>query len=58
MLSTGVEAAVTNPEGGKREGLSQTTQSAFPGLWGVNVEIMRKESRVVSEEEDAKNETT
>ena len=33
ILSTGVAASVTKPNRGKRVRLSQTTQSAFPGLW-------------------------
>ena len=35
ILRTGVAAAVTKPEGGKRGWLSQTTQSAFTCLWVV-----------------------
>ena len=57
ILSTGVSAAVTKTEGGKMVGLSQTTQSAFPGLWGMIVGILTKESRVVLEEEEDNNET-
>ena len=47
MLSTRVGVAVTKPEGEKRGRLFKTTQSDFPGLWGLNVGIMTKESRVV-----------
>ena len=57
ILSTGVATAVKKPKGVKRGWLSQTTQSAFPSLWGLNVEILTKESRVVSEEEDENDDT-
>ena len=52
MIITGVAAAVTNPEVGKMGWLYQTTQSDCPSLWGMNVRIMPKEIRLVSEEED------
>ena len=42
ILSTGVAAAVTKLNGRKGGWLSQTTQSAFPGLWGVNLGILQK----------------
>ena len=51
MLITWVAAAVTKPEEGKRGWIYQTSQSDFPGLWGMIVGILPKESRVVSEEE-------
>ena len=57
ILSTRVAVAVTKPEGGKRGRLYQTTQSDFPGLWGMNVRIIPKESLEVSEEEDNNDET-
>ena len=57
ILRTGVAAAVTKTKGEKRGWLSQTTQSASPGLWGLNVGIIPKESRVVSEEEYDNDET-
>ena len=56
MLSKGVASAVTKPKVGKRVWLSQTTHSAFPGLWGLNVGIMPRESWMVSGEEDDNNE--
>ena len=57
MLSMGVALAVTKLEEGKRGRLSRTIQSAFPGLWGLNMGIMPRESRLVLEEEDKNDET-
>ena len=57
MLSTGAAAGVTNIEGVKRGWLSWTTQSAFPGLLRLNVGILPKEIRVVSEEENDNDDT-
>ena len=57
MLSTGVVVAVFKSAGVKGGWISQTTQSAYPGLCGFNVVILQKGIQVVLEEEDDKNET-
>ena len=42
MLSTVLVVAVTKPGREKMGQLSQTTQSAFPGLWRLNMGILPK----------------